>query len=413
MDNLPENATIVKVEGTNKYYIRVDRGGVSFFFDPGDMSIEELIQKTTGQEDPQILKQIENDSTEDISEYDFEKQFVDDDLLVYVGEYDALSETWTDILDSVKNISERETWWGDKEFRDEYVRIYELNLNEDGVLESREEFFADLRASETIAANLGTKKSFFNRAIDERLDPEQYGQDLETQIGAVKAAAMAAGVSVEDLTNNKPLADALKLIASNLNNDQYGNPNTKAAVTKATQQVVALVDPAFRAVNGGIYNLDEDIAQVSNGITGISITTKHDEVEELLQNWLPQNMWGDIDIAKEASKLRMNPNYKYELEEKLKEKRFANYGMYDKNISWLTILNNKKGAIKTAWGIDVKWDNPVLDEIIKMNDTTKENEYLRGKGMELGIDKVKNDFALAQAGAYGSDIVKSQSFLEN
>ena len=33
--------------------------------------------------------------------------------------------------------------------------------------------------------------------------------------------------------------------------------------------------------------------------------------------------------------------------------------------------------------------------------------------MELGIDKVKNDFALAQAGAYGSDIVKSQSFLEN
>ena len=53
------NATIVQVEGTNKYYIRVDRGGVSFFFDPGDMSIEELIQKTTGQEDPQIIKQIE------------------------------------------------------------------------------------------------------------------------------------------------------------------------------------------------------------------------------------------------------------------------------------------------------------------------------------------------------------------
>ena len=32
--------------------------------------------------------------------------------------------------------------------------------------------------------------------------------------------------------------------------------------------------------------------------------------------------------------------------------------------------------------------------------------------MELGIDKVKNDFALAQAGAYGEGIIKTDSFLE-
>ena len=413
MDSLPENATIVQVEGTNKYYIRVDRGGVSFFFDPGNMSIEELIQKTTGQEDPQIIKQIEKESTEDISEYDFEKQFVDDDLLVYVGDYDALSENWSDILDDVKNITQRETWWANKEFRDEYVRIYELNLNEDGVLESRDAFFTDLRASETLSANLGAKKSFFNRAIDERLDRDQFDQDLETQIGAVKAAAMAAGVTVEELSQNKPLNDALKLIASNLNNGQYGNPNTKAAVTKATQQAIALVDPAFRAANGGIYTLDEDISKVSSGITGVSITTKHDEVQELLEDLVPQPLWGQIDIAKEAGNWRLDPNYESKLKDKFLDLRYANYSMYDRNIKWSTIVNNKKATIKNAWGIDIKWDNPVLDEIIKMNDTTKEGEYLRGKGMELGIDKVKNDYALAQAGAYGDDIVRTQSFLEN
>ena len=412
MNSLPENATIVEVEGTGKYYIRVDRGGVSFFFDPGDKNITELIADTTGLKDPMALSQLAKDNTETIDELSFEQQFLDDDFLVFVGDYDSANENWTDILNNVKNITERETWWGNKEFRDEYIRVYELATDDDGVFD-RTTFFENLKTNDTIGTSLGTNRAFFNRTVDERLDPDQYGMDLDTYVGSVQAIAIEAGVPLEDIKDKTELNDSLKLVANNLNNGVYGDPNTKAAVSKASQQVIALVNPAFRKANGGIYTLDNDILKASKGMSTVSITTKHNEVEELLNQFLPQSMWGDIDVSKEASKLQMEPNYKYELQEKLKDKRFAQFNMYDRDISWSTILNNKKGSIKAAWGIDVKWDNPVLNDIISMNDTTKEGEYLRGKGMELGIDKVKNDFALASASAYGDGVIKSQNFLEN
>tara|TARA_R110000765_G_scaffold5629_5_gene17706 strand:+ start:831 stop:2078 length:1248 start_codon:yes stop_codon:yes gene_type:complete len=415
MNSLPENATIVEVEGTGKYYIKVDRGGVSFFFDPGDKDINQLIADTTGLEDPLAVSQLAKDNTETIDELSFEDQFIDDDFLVFAGDYDSANENWTDILNNVKNITERETWWGNKEFRDEYIRVYELATDDDGVFD-KTAFFENLKTNNTIGVALGeleTSRDFFNRTIDERLDPYQYGMDLDTYVGAIQSVAISAGVPIEDINSNTELNNSLNLIANNLNNGKYGDPNTKAAVAKATNQVTALVNPAFRKQNGGIYTLNDDIYKASQGMSTVNVKTKHNEVQDLLNEFVPQNMWSQIDVSKEASKLQMNPNYKYELEDKLKDKRFAEYSMYDRNISWSTIVNNKKGSIKAAWGVDVKWNNPVLNDIISMNDSAKEGEYLRGKGMELGIDKVKNDFALASASAYGDGVIKSQNFLEN
>ena len=102
----------------------------------------------------------------------------------------------------------------------------------------------------------------------------------------------------------------------------------------------------------------------------------------------------------------------YELIDIFQEKRYANYSMYDKEIPWENIVSNKLQAVKNVWGIDVEWDNPILDELIRMNDTTKENQYLREQGLKTGISKVIDDLALSEVGAYGEGIVQGQAFTE-
>ena len=56
----PDNATIVQVEGTDEFYIRVDKGGVSFFFKPDEQNINSLI-KNLGSEDPAQIKKSTDD----------------------------------------------------------------------------------------------------------------------------------------------------------------------------------------------------------------------------------------------------------------------------------------------------------------------------------------------------------------
>ena len=248
----------------------------------------------------------------------------------------------------------------------------------------------------------------FNRAQDRRRDGKQFELDLEAEINALKQTAKSMGVSDEDLTNSPKLLNAIKLIALNKNNGKYGDPTTAAAKAKVVQQLTALVDPLNKA-----YTLDGDIDAASKDMNFTGITTKQEEIQSLVEDWLPQHLWlTSEEKAEHAGKLRNDPNYKEEFTEFLKDKKYAEYGMYDRNIKMSTIIGSKKSTIKNVWGIDVKGDSPVLHEIIKMNDLSKETEYLRGKGMELGIDKVKNDFALAQAGAYGEGIIKTDSFLE-
>ena len=88
------------------------------------------------------------------------------------------------------------------------------------------------------------------------------------------------------------------------------------------------------------------------------------------------------------------------------------YGMYDRDIAWGNIVSGKRSLMKEVWGQDVSESNDVLQSVIKMNDTAKEREYLRQKGLEAGIKKVTDDLTSAQLGAYGQGIIKSAGFRE-
>ena len=401
-----EDAVIVQVEDTNEYYIRVDKGGVSFFFKPNEQNINTLLKDLGGEDPAKMQKAIET-----VSEEDFESSFIDDDYLVYMGDYDTVTEDFTTILNNLSDISATETWWGNPEFRKIYEKEYIDNVTRnDGVFDS-DEFFASLKTNKDIdnALGDGVRRSQFNRAVDYRLDGDAYEESLETRIGTILSTAAKAGLNTDTLADNPELDSALKLIAKNYNDGVYGDPESQLTLSKVVQQISALVDP--NGV-GKIYTLDEDIQGASKGMTAVNIYTKQDEVKDLLSTWVPQTLWSTFNIGQEAAKLRANPDYEVELIEKMKDARYAEYSMYDRETNWATIVANKKQSISNVWGIDVNFDSPVLHEVISLNDSAKEAEYLRSKGLELGIEKVVNDMTLGQIQAYGEGVVSSAGYTE-
>ena len=174
----------------------------------------------------------------------------------------------------------------------------------------------------------------------------------------------------------------------------------------ASLLVQSLIDPKLKV------DKPQEVIDAMEGISYQGTTKGRGKVEELMAKWLPRSLWGDVKIAEHASKLRRNADYEYELIDIFQEKRYANYSMYDKEIPWENIVSNKLQAVKNVWGIDVEWDNPILDELIRMNDTTKENQYLREEGLKNGVSKVVDDLALSEVGAYGEGIVQGQAFTE-
>jgi hypothetical protein len=84
--------------------------------------------------------------------------------------------------------------------------------------------------------------------------------------------------------------------------------------------------------------------------------------------------------------------------------------MYDEDIAWSTILSSKQASAKNILGVDLKSDDALLDEIIKMNDVSKEQQRLREYGLANGMQKTKDDLAKSIMSSFGSGIIPQQSF---
>tara|TARA_R100001463_G_scaffold49132_3_gene98766 strand:+ start:23139 stop:24380 length:1242 start_codon:yes stop_codon:yes gene_type:complete len=406
-ENKAQILKVVDSDGneTGDFYVVIDTGGVKFVFKP-TQSYEETLE---------IYKDVIEVEETDSTEIDFEKRFIDDDLMVYWGEIDQYTDTTEDVINSIKTASANEIWWKNESFRNAYVDIWE-NSHEDGVFDS-DKFLADLRASNTIAAAFGEEgvtKETFNRSIDERLDPDQFILDDTFAKTMVYETAIAGlGPDGADIVNdNADLKRTLDLLAFKYNSGHFGKVGGDEAKAHLSVQITALIDPSSRLENGGYYELESDVANSINGIEIPTTTKKESEVEEILNQWVPSSQHGSFDIASEAAKLRRNPLYKTELIEKAKNAKFAQYSMYDKDIDWNTIKAQGVNLISNAWGVTPKDDDPILHEVLTLNDTNKANAYLRAEGLKVGNEKVKNDYAKAVAQAYGDDIIRTPGFTE-
>tara|TARA_R100000278_G_scaffold23651_1_gene22043 strand:- start:392 stop:1633 length:1242 start_codon:yes stop_codon:yes gene_type:complete len=408
-ENKAQILKVVDADGneTGDFYVIVDTGGVKFVFKP-TQTYEETLE---------IYKDVIEVEETDSTELDFEKRFIDDDLMVYWGDIDQYTDTTEDVINSIKTASANESWWKNENFRNAYVDIWENNYDDVTDVFNSDQFLADLRNSSAIGAAFGEDgitKATWNRSIDERLNPEQFILDDDFAKTMVYETAIAGlGPDGADIVNdNKDLKRTLDLLAFKYNNGHFGEVGSDNAKAHLSVQITALIDPSSRLENGGYYELESDVANSIDGIEIPTTTRKESEIQEILDQWVPENQHSTFNVADEAAKLRRNPLYKTEFVEKAKDAKFAQYPMYDRNVDWTTVLNRGIALIENAWGTTPKDGDPILHEVLTLNDTNKANAYLKAEGLKIGNEKVSNDYAKAVAQAYGDDIIRTPGYVE-
>ena len=404
MTNIPDNATIVYVEDLDKYYIRVDKGDVSYVWETA-LNLEQIIQsfQLEGKDTITLSSEVVNQTS-----LDFDKQWEDPetgDYFIFLGDIKELQEEGGAALikglNELEQIGKDQPWWRSAAFVDEWFKLRDLATT-DGTLDAST-FNALLKSSQAIGKSLsdiGYKRANYDRWLDLQLDPDQYEIDADILIDSYK---YSAGQSLSD-KDVEAIMPGIKAIVDLLNDGSFGDG--EEASNYASLLVQSLIDPTLKV------DKPQEVIDAMEGISYQGTTKGRGKVEELMAKWLPRSLWGDVKIAEHAAKLRRNADYEYELIDIFQEKRYANYSMYDKEVPWENIVSNKLQAVKNVWGIDVEWDNPILDELIRMNDTTKENQYLREEGLKNGVPKVVDDLALSEVGAYGEGVIPGQAFTE-
>ena len=366
----PKDTQIIDVNG--ELYVSYDAGAVTYVWKLPEGS--ELWQFTDLSEeeykDPDKLAMYKQE-LEDAGGYrfptevSFEDAFIDNDRLVFAGSAKYLSDyddtdSITEFLDEIEKRKIDTPWWSNDAYVDFFTETY-INYPDNW-----QEIMADSPEVSQILGSMGITDDSYNRWIVKATKGGEFQSDYLDNYESLNAIVEQNGAEVPD--------DVLRYIANEWN---YG----RMSKTKAIQQITKVIDPYTS------YTLNQGVKNVLEGKQVSTVKTDEDTVKDLMKKWLPKSDWlSNEDIAEEAGKIRNNSNYKAQLIEKFKDKRYTTYSMYDRETSWENILSSKQAVIKQIWGQDLQEGNPVLDTIIQMNDTAKEKSFLRKKGLEDGVE---------------------------
>jgi hypothetical protein len=395
------SAQIMYIKDTGEYKIIVDTGNIIYVFDtPADATLEQLTDyKSTGDLEKDAIAKAGIYTT---TSKEFNSGFFKNDKLVSVplavnqitqSVADDAQDVLKNFFDTQKTISETygqsNQLWTD----DEYLsQIAILSARFDGDLEAAQDAFEKTPAYGSILQRLGLSQARLNAEKMLKTDPIGFQNVRNENINYLNGIVSASGGDIPD-TAVFYLGD---LVAKGL----MSLEEAKRQISGATD----MYSPYRERLDAGFKN--------ALGGGNVKVTTAgEDTVQNLLDRYLPKNLHGSINIAEEAGNIRSNPNYQQSFINKLKKQRYAIYNMYDEDIDWNIILNSKKQAAKNVLGVELKEDDIALDAIIRMNDSTKEQEYLRELGLERGYNKVKNDLTKAMMATFGSGVVQSRSYV--
>ena len=134
-----------------------------------------------------------------------------------------------------------------------------------------------------------------------------------------------------------------------------------------------------------------------------------------MKQWLPESLWDKINIADEAGLLRQSEHNKDKLVNRLKDLRYAQYNMYDRDIAWETIKTNKTSTAFNILGVDIKegsehWN--LIEQLIQMNNVADENALVREYGINNNFEKPTRDYLSSQASVFGTGEVQAANFRE-
>ena len=333
----------------------------------------------------------------DISQEDFNKGFLDSDILVSVpvGALDLPEganavEIAQNFAESVKRNRKRIT--SRLLSNNQYVALLTSELiGTGGDMKSAINNVEQTDAYGNILKSLGVTQ---NQIDSERLqytDPLQYEKNFTSYKNLfAKTAAKSYGSELPE--------SVLDYLAEQTNKGFFSQ-------AEALEQMNGIFDP-----NANII-LDNGVINALEGITVATTKVGESDVQALLDQYLPEHLHAEYSISEEASKIRNNAGARENLINRLKKTRFQFYDMYDEDISWQQILASKQQMAKSVLGQDLQSDDALLDELIRMNDSSKELERLREYGMQTGNQKVKTDLTSAMLDTFGAGIVSSRSYV--
>lgn len=403
----PEGSGIIYIEDTKEYKIIVDKGDAIYVFDtPENSKLSDLTSYVgfTGENSRNVIS--EKDAREDMirqgilvttSNENFLSGFYKNDRLISVPRNISNIESFidanaVDVLvgfdEAVASLKSEAPWWNNPNYVD---TLNKYVLLADGNVSVGYKNFKNSDEYGQLISGMGFSESQINAYDIKRTDPIQYERNYLNYLDVINATLVKNGGVLPE--------EAKQYMARQWANGVWTQ-------TKVVNQINAAID------DYSPYNIDTGLLGVLEGKSVTKVTTSEDTVQSLLNKYLPVSQHNTIDIKEEAGKIRNIGGYQAQFIEDLKAKRYATYQMYDQNIPWENILIAKKQAIKNIWGIDISETDEALDAIIRMNDTVKENEYLRTVGLERGIAKVVNDLEAAVVSQFGGGVIQAQQYVE-
>ena len=397
-----EGMEIIYVTGEG-YKLAMDMGNYTYILDLPDTfllgDISNSPKRDTGKhgDDTEAKARADAGIRPDISQEDFNKGFLDSDVLVSVpvGALDLPEgadavEIAQNFAESVKRNRKRIT--SRLLSNDEYVSLLTAELiSTGGDMKAAIANVEETDAYGNILSSLGVTQNQITSERMEYTDPVQYQKNYNSYYNLfTKTAAKSYGSELPE--------SVIDYLATQTNKGYFSQ-------AEALEQMNGIFDPSANIV------LDNGVLNALEGISVATTKVGETDVQDLLDQYLPEHLHATYNVSEEAGKIRNNAGARQSLINKLKKTRFQFYDMYDEDISWQQIVASKQQMAKSVLGQDLKSNDPLLDEIIKMNDSGKELERLRNYDLKTGNQKVKNDLAGAMMDTFGKGIVASRSYV--
>lgn len=399
-----KSAQIMYITDTKEYKIIVDVGSTIYVFDtPSDATLSDLTDYVdTGDAEKDAIAKAGIYTTDSKT---FNAGFYKNDRLVSVplavGQItpaiaddaaDILGDFFTSTQNLVETYGATTTLWTD----DEYLsQIAALSARLDGDVDAAVTQFEGTPAYGEILTRLELSEDMLAAQKTAKTDPIGFQNTINENKNYLTTIVEASGGSIPEAAIDW-LADSVAKGAMSL--------------SEANRQIAGATDPY--SLNA--QNLNPTFKTILEG-GEVSVTSAKEKiVQDLLDQYLPSYLHDkiNINIAAEAGKIRANEDYADVLASKFKKQRYSLYNMYDEDVDWKFIVESKKQVAKNVLGVELKEDDPVLDSIIRMNDTSKEQEYLREIGLERGYQKTKDDLTRAMMSTFGSGVVQSTAYVE-
>jgi len=398
-----EGQEIIYVTGEG-YKLAIDMGNYTYVLDLPDTfllgDISNSPKRDKGQHGDEVEAKARADAglRPDISQESFNSGFLNSDVLVSVPVGALELPEGSDAVGIAQNFAEavkrnRKRISSRLLQNDSYISLLTSELiATGGDMKAAISNVEDLDAYGDILESLGVTKSQVAAERMEYTDPVQYQKNYNSYYNLfTKTAAKSYGSELPE--------SVIDYLATQTNKGYFSQQ-------EALEQMNGIFDPA-----AGII-LDNGILNALEGISVATTKVGESDVQDLLDTYLPEHLhFSQEDIAKEAGLIRNNAGAREDLIKRLKKTRYQFYNMYDEDISWQQIVQSKQQLSKAVLGQDLKSNDPLLDELIKMNDSSSELKRLREYGLKTGNTKVKNDLATAMMNTFGQGIVTSRSYV--